>query len=45
MEHASTSRNYSSKVHLNGTVEEDVEKAPRYFGMGMGIMARRTSEA
>lgn len=44
MEYGSTSRNYSSKGHLNGTVQEDMEKALRYFGMGMDIMARRTSE-
>lgn len=44
MENGSTSRNYSSKGHLNGTVQEDMEKALRYFGMGMDIMARRNSE-
>ena len=44
MEYGSTSRNYSSKGHLNGTVQEDMEKALRYFGMGMDIIARRTSE-
>ena len=44
MENGSTLRNYSSKGHLNGTVQEDMEKALRYFGMGMDIMARRNSE-